>query len=93
MEIALKYSKWIYVGCITLNLLLGIVIINLIPDNGASNAAWAFLAIFTAVIEMFTLQLVVVILGFIFHKRSTITSILILVNILILFATIVRYFF
>lgn len=93
IELVLKYNRWIYSVCLFLNISLGITIIGLIPDDGESIATWTFLVIFLTVCEMVTLQLTAVILGFIFSKRSKITSILVVVNILILLATIIRYFF
>lgn len=92
MDVLLKYKRWIYAICLIVNLLLGIII-SLIPEGGDSLAAWAFLAIFSAVCEMFVIQLIAVILGFIFRKRKTPSLMLVAINILVLLATIIRYFF
>lgn len=87
-----KISSFIYVACLFINMLLSFLILSLAPDESGSMAAWAFIAIFSVVAEMFIIQSIAVFIGFCLLKHKKMTIVLIIINILILIATAIRFF-
>lgn len=91
LDSLIKYSKWIYIGCLSINVLLGLYLFNIAPTDG-TNAPWVFLVIFTTVSEMVTLQVVVAIVGLFCLKYKKATIALLMLNLAILIISLNRYF-
>lgn len=87
----IEYRKWIYSTCLIINLVMGLYLLYFIPTNG-TNDPWVFIMIFSAVSEMFILQLAATIIGFISLRYNKLSILLTTISVFILTATIIRYF-
>lgn len=80
----LKYSKWIYIGCFIIDMLLCLYLLKIAPNDGGSMAAFAIIAIFVFVFISFGLQALAMIIGLLCIRHKSATIVLIPINILLL---------
>lgn len=94
VDFLLKYCKWIYTGCLILNILLCVDLINTVPDKGVVPVL-AFVAVFPVIIGMLYFQTAAAVIGFLCIKHKKVTGFLLAANILILIISLVflRIFF